>query len=175
MTPVEPKKAPANSKRIIGFAILVLGILITAGFLFLGFHSEALRTAFRNPDIDAPARFVGSEACATCHRRETEAWRGSHHAKAMAHATEKTVLGDFNNASLDYFGLRSRMFRDGERFMIETDGPDGKLAAFVIKYTFGVEPLQQYLVEFPDGRVQALSVSWDSRPKESGGQRWFHL
>ena len=50
--------------------------------------------------------------------------------------------------------------------MVETDGPDGKLATFEVKYTFGLDPLQQYLVEFPDGRIQALSLAWDSRPKE---------
>jgi hypothetical protein len=61
------------------------------------------------------------------------------------------------------------------RRAFETDGPDGKLAVFEIKYTFGVDPLQQYLIEFPDGRLQALSIAWDSRPKEQGGQRWFHL
>jgi hypothetical protein len=27
----------------------------------------------------------------------------------------------------------------------------------------------------PGGRLQALGVAWDSRPKEQGGQRWFHL
>ena len=53
--------------------------------------------------------------------------------------------------------------------------PDGKLAAFEVKYTFGLDPLQQYLVEFPDGRLQALSIAWDSRPRRRGGQRWFHL
>ena len=36
-------------------------------------------------------------------------------------------------------------------------------------------PLQQYLIKFPDGRMQALDIGWDSRPKEEGGQRWFHL
>ena len=93
----------------------------------------------------------------------------------MAHATKDTVLGDFNDASFDYFGVHSRFFRDGDKFMVETDGPDGKLAAFEVKYTFGLDPLQQYLVEFPDGRIQALSLAWDSRPKDQGGQRWFHL
>ena len=43
------------------------------------------------------------------------------------------------------------------------------------RYTFGVTPLQQYLIEFPDGRLQALSIAWDTRPQEVGGQRWFHL
>ncbi len=37
------------------------------------------------------------------------------------------------------------------------------------------DPLQQYLIEFPGGRMQALSIAWDSRPKAEGGQRWFHL
>ena len=44
-----------------------------------------------------------------------------------------------------------------------------------IAYTFGVYPLQQYLIAFPGGRLQALGIAWDSRPKEQGGQRWFHL
>ena len=93
----------------------------------------------------------------------------------MDHATEKSVLGDFNDASFDYYGVHSRFFRKDGKFFVETDGPDGKLATFEVKYTFGLDPLQQYLVEFPDRRLQALSLAWDSRPKEKGGQRWFHL
>ena len=85
------------------------------------------------------------------------------------------MLGNFNDASFDYYGVRSRFFRKDGRFFVETDGPDGRLATFEIKYTFGIDPLQQYLIEFPDGRVQALSIAWDSRPKGQGGQRWFHL
>ena len=85
------------------------------------------------------------------------------------------MLGDFSDASFDYYGVHSRFFRQDGKFLVETDGPDGKLAIFEVKYTFGLDPLQQYLVEFPDGRVQALSLAWDSRPKDKGGQRWFHL
>jgi cytochrome c553 len=40
---------------------------------------------------------------------------------------------------------------------------------------FGVYPLQQYLLPLDDGRLQALSIAWDSRPAEEGGQRWYHL
>ena len=75
------------------------------------------------------------------------------------------MLGDFNDATFDYYGVRSRFFRKDGKFLVETDGPDGKLATFEVKYTFGVDPLQQYLIEFPDGRLQALSIAWDSRPK----------
>ena len=81
----------------------------------------------------------------------------------------------FSNASFDYYGVHSRFFRRDGKYLVETDGPDGNLETFEVKYTFGVDPLQQYLVEFPDGRLQALSLAWDTRPKEQGGQRWFHL
>ncbi len=123
----------------------------------------------------APLTYVGSETCASCHRDEAKLWAGSHHKLAMGHATETTVLGDFSDASFEHFGVRSRFFRRDGKFMVETDGPDGKPAEFEIRYTFGVYPLQQYLIEFPDGRLQALGIAWDSRPKDKGGQRWFHL
>ena len=121
------------------------------------------------------AEFVGSEACSGCHRVQAALWRDSQHKHAMDHATEKSVLGDFSDATFDYDGVRSRFFRKESKYFVETDGPDGKLATFQVKYTFGVDPLQQYLIEFPDGRVQALSIAWDARSKGKGGQRWFHL
>jgi tetratricopeptide (TPR) repeat protein len=128
------------------------------------------------PGVDlAAARFVGSEACAACHDAETAAWRTSQHARAMQHATDATVLGNFRDARFRYAGIESRFFRRDGKFWVRTDGADGKLADFELRYTFGVEPLQQYLVEFPDGRLQALSIAWDTRPKAQGGQRWFHL
>ena len=121
------------------------------------------------------ATFVGSETCAGCHQAEAELWHTSQHKHAMDHATDKSVLGDFDDASFDYYGVKSLFFRKDGKFLVKTDGPDGKLATFEVKYTFGIDPLQQYLVEFPDGRLQALSLAWDSRPKEQGGQHWFHL
>ncbi|MGE0039147.1 MAG: tetratricopeptide repeat protein [Xanthobacteraceae bacterium] len=126
------------------------------------------------PSASVP-RFVGSETCAGCHGAEAELWRRSQHKQAMNHATERSVLGDFNNVGFEYYGVKSRFFREDGKFFVETDGPDGKLGVFEVKYTFGVDPLQQYLVEFPDGRVQALSIAWDSRSKDLDGQRWFHL
>jgi tetratricopeptide (TPR) repeat protein len=93
----------------------------------------------------------------------------------MQEATEKSVLGSFDDVNFRYAGIVSTFFKRDGKFFVRTDGPDGKLADFEIKYTFGVTPLQQYLVEFPGGRLQAFSIAWDTRPKEQGGQRWFHL
>ncbi len=93
----------------------------------------------------------------------------------MQEATETSVLGDFNDAKLEQFGVVSRFYRKDGRFMVHTDGPDGRLQDYPIQYTFGVYPLQQYLIAFPGGRLQALDIGWDSRPAEQGGQRWIHL
>ncbi|EIK53266.1 hypothetical protein YO5_09355 [Stutzerimonas stutzeri TS44] len=119
--------------------------------------------------------YAGSQACADCHTEQFQAWQGSQHARAMQHATPESVLGDFADARFEHAGVESRFYRRDGRFFVETDGADGRLGEFEIRYTFGVEPLQQYLVEFPDGRLQALSIAWDSRPAAAGGQRWFHL
>ena len=62
-----------------------------------------------------------------------------------------------------------RMFRDGQKFMVETDiGAD--IGIVEVLFTLGFRPLQQYLVETEGGRLQCLPVAWDSID-----QRWFHL
>ena len=123
----------------------------------------------------APAQYVGAKACGSCHAKEFDAWKGSHHDLAMQHASDASVLGNFDNARFSYAGLTSTFFRRDGKFYVNTDGADGKLRDFEIKYAFGLTPLQQYLVEFPDGRIQPLSIAWDARAKAQGGQRWFHL
>jgi predicted CXXCH cytochrome family protein len=117
-----------------------------------------------------PPSFVGSSVCSSCHAKQFEAWRSSQHQAAMQEATDKTVLGNFKDARFSYAGVSSTFFKRGDKFFVRTDGSDGKLADFEVRYTFGIEPLQQYLIAMPDGRVQALSIAWDVK-----GKRWFHL
>lgn len=114
--------------------------------------------------------FVDESACAECHAAEAQAWRGSHHDMAMQPATEETVLGNFDGVVFEDRGLRARFFRQGSRFLVETEGPDGRPGTFEVAYTFGFTPLQQYLIPFPGGRYQCLTIAWDSVRG-----RWFNL
>jgi tetratricopeptide (TPR) repeat protein len=125
--------------------------------------------------VSVKADFVGSAQCGQCHAAEHRAWEGSQHQLAMQHVGDKTVLGDFNDATFRHASVQSKFFRKDGRFLVRTDGPDGKLQDFEVKYVFGLAPLQQYLIELPGGRLQALSIAWDTRPKGNDGQRWFHL
>lgn len=121
------------------------------------------------------ADYVGGSTCKTCHQAQYNAWKDSPHDQAMQEASNETVLGNFDNAKFTLHGLTTTFFRKDGGFWINTDGPDGKLHDYQVKYTFGVYPLQQYLIPFPGGRLQTLDIAWDSRPKAQGGQRWFHL
>ena len=161
---------PRKAALAIVVAIVVAGLVALLLMDDRSSSPEGLRTSSARAAV-----FVGSRACAECHQAETALWMHSQHKHAMQHANATSVLANFDNSAFDYFGVHSRFFKDGNNFLVETDGPDGKLATFEVKYTFGVDPLQQYLIEFPDGRIQALSIAWDARPKDQGGQRWFHL
>ncbi len=114
--------------------------------------------------------FVDNRICQSCHPQAFEDWQGSHHDQAMQQATEATVLGDFDNAAFTHQGMTSRFFTRDGKFFVHTEGPDGQMADFEVQYTFGIDPLQQYLIPFPGGRLQSLPIVWDVRK-----QRWFHL
>lgn len=93
----------------------------------------------------------------------------------MQVARDKNVLGDFRNRRLEHFGRVTHLKRRDERFVVRTEDGSGKRRDYEVTHAFGVAPLQQYLVRTEGGRLQALPVAWDSRPRKVGGQRWFHL
>lgn len=147
----------------------------------LGCHEKADEAASA-PTVEpppsaasSPPEYVGTSACASCHETQHAKWVGSHHDLAMQPATDATVLGDFDDRNVRYFRETVRFTREGEAFVIEAIGADGKPARFPVVYAFGIEPLQQYLVEVEPGRLQSFPFAWDTRPQKEGGQRWFHL
>ncbi len=171
----EPPSAPAAGGRIGKVLKIVLPtvvLLVLSGALFADWWICL-------PEDEARPVFAGRQSCVSCHQNQHDAWQGSHHDLAMDLATAETVLADFNDAELTHHDITSRMFRRRDQFMINTEGPDGQMQDFAIKYVFGVAPLQQYMVEFdrPDdlpeneiGRVQVLRISWDTKNK-----KWFYL
>ncbi|MDA7823693.1 tetratricopeptide repeat protein [Opitutales bacterium] len=115
-------------------------------------------------------QYVGAETCAECHNQVHEKWEGSHHFHAMELPNEQTVRADFNDSTFENYGVTTKFFRDQEKYLVETENQEGELETFEVAYTFGWEPLQQYLIKFPDGRLQVLPTCWDVEKKE-----WYHL
>jgi predicted CXXCH cytochrome family protein len=148
---------------------LAYAILAALGLLAISAAAYDWYTPLPSGSMHA-ATFVGGQTCAECHQPEFNLWHGSHHDRAMEIASDESVLGDFNNTVFERLGVTSRFFRRDGKFFVNTEGPDGQYHDYEIKYTFGIDPLQQYMVEFPKGRVQVLRVSWDTHRK-----RWFEV
>ena len=149
-----------NRHRLILLAVLL--VLMMGGWVAVDWYVAM--------PPGAVATYVGRASCVECHQEETHLWNGSHHDRAMEVADESTVLGDFDDAEFTRFGVTTRMFRRGGEFWVNTEGPDGQMHDYQVKYTFGYTPLQQYMVELDKGRVQVLRVSWNTERKE-----WFYV
>jgi tetratricopeptide (TPR) repeat protein len=113
--------------------------------------------------------YVGDQSCKKCHATEFKEWKQSHHYMSMLPPNDSTVKGDFNNITFTADGVTSLFFKKGSKFFINTEGDDGKNHDFEVKYIFGFTPLQQYLVQFPGGRLQVPRLSWDVNKK-----KWFN-
>jgi len=149
---------------LIATAVIVLSVPLHA-------IKESRNRAERLPlNTVVAATFVGRDHCIDCHEEGYEAWRDSDHDKAMAVASDSSVVGDFDDAEFEYGEIYARFYRRDGNYYVYTQGPDGELAEFEIAYTFGFEPLQQYLIPFPGGRLQSLTIAWDTERGE-----WFYL
>jgi len=117
--------------------------------------------------------FVGDQYCQTCHAGEWDAWRGSHHDYAMAEPDDETVRGDFNDVTFTDGNETFRFYREGDSYMIDVPpaaDEDGAFITYEVSYTFGWEPLQQYLIDIGKGKLQALHIAWDTERNQ-----WFSL
>lgn len=147
--------------RIIG-TLLLVSLLIILGI-------ECCKTADKKTETAKTNEYTGNLSCKSCHAPEHAQWEQSHHYMAMQPASDSVVSGDFNNVTFSADGVTSRFFKKDGKFIINTQGEDGQNHDYEVKYIFGFTPLQQYLVEFPGGRMQVPRVSWDVIAK-----KWFH-
>lgn len=121
------------------------------------------------------AEYIGSDNCQDCHQSEYNEWLLSDHNRSMQTTSAESVLGDFDNVTVNFHGIATRFYQEQDSYLIETRNAENETEVFKVDYTFGYKPLQQYLVELDNGHIQAFSIAWDSRVESEGGQRWFHL
>tara|TARA_Y100000296_G_C5179252_1_gene262414 strand:+ start:8789 stop:11119 length:2331 start_codon:yes stop_codon:yes gene_type:complete len=179
--PVSELMTPAQSAKHYWYLIAALFLLLltVAVWLFLQrpiptvqkpMAPAAQQAIPAHSSVIASAKFVDESSCQSCHQEQVTDWQGSHHQQAMLPADQETVLGDFAAATFTGEVETSHFNRRDDGYWINTVGPDGKMADFKVAYTFGIEPLQQYLLEMPGGRLQASGVAWDTEKRQ-----WFEL
>ena len=116
------------------------------------------------------AEFTGGKACIECHQKEYRLWKGSDHDSAMAVASDTSVKGNFKNAEFTFNGTTSKFYKRAGKFFVYTEGSGGIMKEFQITHTFGIRPLQQYLIPFENGKYQCLPIAWNTIEN-----KWFHM
>jgi tetratricopeptide (TPR) repeat protein len=149
-------------------AVVILLILFIVFRVFI-VDSCSSKDAEYTEVLSSNNAYVGDQSCKNCHTTEHHQWKQSDHYMSMLPANDSTVKGDFNNVTFTADGVTSKFYKKGSKFFINTEGDDGKNHDFEVKYIFGYEPLQQYLVYFPRGRMQVPRLSWDVNQK-----KWFN-
>ena len=165
-----------------------LGLLALA--TFISCNSGENQEQSKSLD-EASDNYVGEKACIQCHQQEYKDWTGSHHDWAMKHPTVATVKGDFNDVSYTANDESYFFYKKDTSYYVKYMFGEREPVDYQVVYTFGITPLQQYLIKFPDGKIQTLRASWDVEKKQwfsqyegqqippndwlhwsQGGQRW---
>jgi predicted CXXCH cytochrome family protein len=125
----------------------------------------AAAAVLRPPRVDAapraPARaFAGSDACKQCHPDEHAKWSTDWHARALAPATSKTVVGDFSDEHFAGASTEAWMTRTTTAFVMRTKGADGALGDYRIDHVLGGKRMQDTITVLADGRWQVLPISF---------------
>ena len=150
-----------NLERVVGFFIII-AVLVSC-------KDESYVDLKTHQELHGVNGYVGASTCIECHQDEYNKWIGSHHELAMQTAKDSTVLGDFNNVKVEIDGVKYLFYKENNQFFVRITEIDDSKKDYKITYTFGVTPLQQYLVEFENGKKQVLRASWDVDKKE-----WYH-
>ena len=161
-----------NLFQRISFIFFSSAVSMLMMIMLLSCESKTEQKDYRdltNASLADTEGYLGDASCVSCHQEAFKSWQGSHHDLAMQLVTEESVLGNFDSIHASLDGVNYFFFRKGSDFYVKVKEIDGSENEFKIAYVFGFTPLQQYLVDFPDGKKQVLRVSWDSLKN-----KWFH-
>lgn len=146
-------------------ALLALLAAVGAG----AWKAQSLRSEIATPRDLHGVAFVGSDACAGCHADNHRSWRRTFHRTMTAEASDASVLGAFDGATLVHDGVTARMERAGAAYRMTFRRGDGQERAVRVERTVGSHRYQQYLAKEGD-TYWRLPVAWHVEEK-----RWFPM
>ena len=100
--------------------LIILGAVVAVALVYLSTRETRDDGAVSEQTVFAQTEYVGVTQCAQCHQAQVDDWRGSHHDLAMQHATEDSVLGDFNDQRLNHYGIESAFTRKQGKHFVRT-------------------------------------------------------
>lgn len=123
------------------------------------------------PEAQIFARYAGSQSCRGCHAAQFDSWAKSNHGNAERLPDKVMDAAAFSPERTFHHGTQDSVatLKDGKP-VVKTLGFGGAHETYPITRVIGHDPLRQYLVERPGGRVQTLEVAFD--PKRN---QWFDV
>lgn len=136
--------------------------------LFSACTDNGHTSTFQNQKPPTISEYANEQTCTSCHKEEVQEWQKSHHAKAMQIASKQSVLANLNT-SFSADGMDYKFFTTDTSYWVTISESGQATNTYEITHTFGYTPLQQYLLAFPNGKLQVLRASWDTEKNT-----WFH-
>jgi len=155
-----------NRNRTVIILLLALLVVCIGGYVIA--QKPVLKVAVNAAESSRvrTTEWVDEQQCGTCHQEQNQQWKKSHHAMAMAKPSAESVRAQFDSRS---FGSK-QFYQKNQRYWLTAATANGEEKHYPVAYTFGWQPLQQYLVETERGRLQAFSLAWDTEKEQ-----WFSL
>jgi tetratricopeptide (TPR) repeat protein len=124
------------------------------------------------PEDEVHAKYAGSESCKKCHADMFEKWHRSNHGLAERLVTKEKDHNAFEpKHTLTHGKETSEAFVDADGLAkILTTGLDKKRHAYPVVRVIGNDPLRQFLIPAPGGRMQTCDVTLDPAKNE-----WFDV
>lgn len=153
-------------------ALVIVGLLIRSRT-----PAGSSQTPPTPPATPAPSAardhgaYAGSTTCQECHPEAFDAWKQSHHGLAERTPTPTQDAPAFDPTRTFHHGTQqTTVSRSNDVFMVTTGTRASPGQAYAVQRVIGVDPLQQYLVSFPGGRLQTLEASYDIHQRD-----WFNV
>ncbi len=123
------------------------------------------------PQAEAFAKYAGSESCRECHAEAFNDWMGSDHQLA-----ERLPDAKLDNPAFEppreyqHAKQTTQISSTNGTYQVSTRGLSGTKEDFQVERIIGERPLRQYLIPFPNGRLQTLDASYEPEKNE-----WFNV
>ncbi len=117
------------------------------------------------------ASYAGSATCKACHAVEFDKWAASNHGMAERVPSDAMDRAAFDPARSFKHGTQTTEVRKtGDAFEVVSLGFGFKQGVYPVRRVIGHDPLRQFLVEGPGGRLQTLEACFDPHKGD-----WFNV
>jgi predicted CXXCH cytochrome family protein len=172
---VEKKKIPRLSLLLLIILCIGIGIVFLLRPALLSKKAEKASSSFSTMEEALAHHSLipsqHSQSCKQCHQQAYEQWEHSQHAWANRLLDPQKDVAAFSQATKLTHGASTfePQIHENDFELVVTDA-QGKTEHFQALAVIGVEPLLQYLVALPGGRLQVFDWAFDTLKKE-----WFYV